>query len=212
MPAPTFSIPARITASAASRPAPPQPSDRAASAASRVTSAARSCASAVSSPFFPSAAEGASSPAPPGTARHGRARVADRLVRLRDLPDQIPEAPVRVDLPPRLVQFGSRPQVPGPCPAVHPAAQVVLRAVARVPRSRAGAVRLPALTAHLVQRPGPEVPDLAQFPVQLGPPPFQFRQDFGTDEVTAAWPPATGERSQQYGLLAPRRPAGRWPV
>ena len=64
MPHPAASIPARITASAASRPASPQPSDRAASAASRPISADLLLRERVEEPLFsPSGTEGASVPA-----------------------------------------------------------------------------------------------------------------------------------------------------
>jgi hypothetical protein len=47
-------------------------------------------------------------------------------------------------------------------------------------RSGARAARLAALTAHLVQRPPPEVPDLAQLPVQLLAPALESRQLIST--------------------------------
>src|ERR1700722_16771021 len=176
MPQPSFSIPARITLSAASSPAFPQPSARAASPASRVISAALTSRASSGAPLFPFRPGGALIA---GEARHHRAPVADRLVHLRDLPDQITEPLVLRHLPPCLVQFRARPQVPGPRPSLHPPGQVVLRAVTWVIRRRACAVRLPALAAHLIQGSWPEVPDLAQLPVQLFPPSFQFRQLIG---------------------------------
>ena len=64
MPQPSFSSPARSTASAASRPASPQPRALAASADSRPISAAFSAGERVAEPLFsPSGAEGASVPA-----------------------------------------------------------------------------------------------------------------------------------------------------
>src|SRR5262249_21122412 len=107
MPPPSFSIPARITVSAASRPAS-QPSARAASAASRAISAAFAAASAARSPFFP----------PParrvlvgGAAGRGGPGLADRLVHLPHLAHQIPEPLILGHLPLGLIQLRAGPQV-----------------------------------------------------------------------------------------------------
>jgi len=102
-----------------------------------------------------------------GVARHRRAGLADSLVHLRDLPDQVPEPLVLRNLPPGLFQLRPRPQVHRPGPAFHLPRQVPLRPVTRMIRGGARAARLAALTAHRVQRSPPEVPDLAQLPVQL---------------------------------------------
>src|SRR5450631_628021 len=155
---PRRSRPARITASAASIPASPQPSTLAASAASRPSSAAFSAARAARSPPFPSR-PGRGTAA--GLARHGRAGLADSLVHLRDLPDQIPEPLVLGHLPAGLLQLRAGFQVHRPRPPAHRAGQVPLRPVAGVIRGRARAVRLAALAAHLVQRAPAEIPDLS---------------------------------------------------
>ena len=69
MPQPAASIPARITASAAPRASSPQPSDRAASAARRPTSADFSAASALKSPLFRPPARRARPRRPPALPR-----------------------------------------------------------------------------------------------------------------------------------------------
>src|SRR5260221_338827 len=122
-------------------------------------------------PFSPPGPGGA---IPAGRARHRRAGLADRLVHLRDLPDQAPEPLVLRDLPPGLLQLRPRLQVHRPRPPFHLPRQVPLRPVTAMIRGGARAAWLAALTAHLVQRPPPAVPGLAQLPVQLLAPPLEF--------------------------------------
>src|SRR5712664_481740 len=170
---PRRSIPARITASAVCIPASPQPRILAASPARRPSSAAFSCARAAASPPFPlPAREGRHPRHRPGLPAGG----ADRLVHLRDLPDQAPEPLVLRDLPPRSLQLRPRSQVNRPRPPVRFPRQVPLRPVTGMPRSRARTVRLAALPADLVQRPPPEVPDLPQLRVKPSTPTLKFRQ------------------------------------
>ena len=112
--------------------------------------------------------------------RRRRSRVADRLVHLRHLTGQVPEPLILSHLPPDLLQFRPRPQVPCPGPSFRPPRQVVLRAMARMTRRRAGAVRLPALAAHLVPATPAGNPRPGSAPqVQLLPPPLQLRQLIG---------------------------------
>ena len=139
---PSRSRPARITASAASIPASPQPRTLAASPASRPSSAAFSCASASRSPPFPLPSRERHHP--PALDRHRRAGRADRLVHLRDLPDQVPEPLVLRDLPPGFLQLRPRSQVHRPRPPVRLPRQVPLRPVTRMirrPRTRSLACR-----------------------------------------------------------------------
>ena len=88
-----------------------------------------------------------------GFARDGRAGGADRLVHLRDLPDQVPEPLVLRDLTAGLVQLRPRSEVDRPRPPARLPRQVPLRPVARMTRRGARAVRLAALPEGLVQRP-----------------------------------------------------------
>ena len=84
------------------------------------------------------------------------------------------------DLPAGLVQIRPGFQVHRPRPPFHLPGQVPLRPVTGVIRGGARAARLAALAAHLVQRPPPEVPDLAQLPVQLRTPALESRQLIST--------------------------------
>ena len=101
--------------------------------------------------------------------QHRRAGGADRLVHLRDLPDQVLEPLILRDLAAGLLQLRPQSQVHRPRPAAHGPGQVPLRPVAGMVRGRACAVRLAALAADLVQRPPPEVPDLPQLREKLPP-------------------------------------------
>jgi hypothetical protein len=130
-----------------------------------------------------------------GLARHRRAGLADRLVHLRDLPDEAPEPLVLRDLPPGLVQLRPRPQVHRPRPPFHFPRQVPLRPMTRMIRGGAHAAWFAAFTAHPVQRPPAEVPDLAQLPVQL---------------LARRSSPASS--SAPSGTLPPCRPPGIWPA
>ena len=142
MPPPSFSSPARITASAASMPASPQPRALAASAASRPSSAALSCASAARSPLFPlPSREGSSSPASPGTA--GRASQIASFTSVtcptRSRNRSYPATSRRT-----LSSSGPGLRCTRPGPALHRPRQVLLRTVARMiraPRTRSSASR-----------------------------------------------------------------------
>lgn len=156
---PACSIPARITASAISSPALPQPSDRAASAARRPISAAFSCAIASQSPHFALRRRGRlSASSGPG--------LADLLVHLRDLLADRRELRMPGDLPPHLLHLpGSQLPANGAAPPGGPGPQEP-RPVARMIRLSAPAVRLPALAVVHAHRPTPEITDRAELRIQ----------------------------------------------
>jgi hypothetical protein len=146
---------------------------RAVSAASRVMSAARSSASAFRSPLFPSRPGGVLIA---GTARCHLSRLADCLVHLRDLPDQVPEP-----LVPRPPPAGSSP-APGPASGASRASGLLSSASGCTaacapgdarPRTHSSASRTCGAPRSVTPAGSPRA---AQCPVQLIPSTFRLRQ------------------------------------
>ena len=162
MPPPSFSIPARITASAASSP-PSQPSARAASAASRPTSADASAASASRSPLFPLPAGTGCNRRRPRPAAPGGPRRSPRS------PPRSARSPPRTAcsryLPAHLVQLRGG-QLPGPRPPARRPGPQVPRPVPGMIRLRARAVRLPAAPVSLADAARTEVTGPGQLRIQ----------------------------------------------
>ena len=171
MPQPACSIPARITASAASSPASPQPSDRAASAARRPISAAFSRASASKSPPF----------RPPAPRAHHRRRprglasqifsftsaICSMVAANSRMPGHLAAHLLHLRRPPAAGRRSASPGGPGPQEP---------RPVTGMIRLRARAVRLPALAVVLAHRPAAEVTDRAELRIQPVPLGLQLRK------------------------------------
>ena len=140
----------RIANSTASRP-PPAPSDRAARAARRSTSAVTSAASAWQSPpFLRPAGRGLTS------SRRDRPGLADRLVHLHDLLGKLRELLVARQLGPDLLQLGGS-ELAGARLAAHRAGPQPSRPVARMARPGTGAIRLAAAAVGGVDAARPQV-------------------------------------------------------
>src|SRR6266851_1198643 len=160
MPQPARSIPARITASAASRPRPPP------AGLSRRPSPVRSPPRA---PFFALRRGGR-------IRASGRPGLADLLVHLRDLLTDRRELRMPGYLPPHLLHLTGRQLPPnGAAPPGSPRPQEP-RPVPGMIQLRARAVQLPALPVVLAHRPAPEITHRSEPCIQPVPLSLQLRK------------------------------------
>jgi len=171
MPQPSFIIPARITDPAASSPAS-QPSDLAASAASRPIPADLSSASALKSPPFALRAGGVTA----GRFAGRRPGLAYLLAHLRDPLADRRKLRVPGDLPAYLLHLARR-QLPanGAPPPGIPGPQEP-RPMSGMTRLGTRAVRLPAPAPVLAHRPAAEIAHRRQLRIQPVPLSFQPRK------------------------------------